>query len=171
MGSNYYNPEIHQRHSTRLPDFDYASRGAYFVTICTIDRLPILKEEELHSILVDTWESLPLRFTGVALDEFVVMPDHVHFIVWLNADELNIDGKKGPTLGGVVGAFKSVTSVTWLKYVQANKLDCVARFWQRGYIEHVIRNDFELDQRRAYIRNNPIKEELRRESQGVPPQP
>ena len=66
----------------RLPTYDYSSNGAYFVTICLQERKPLLMSPELHKILEDTWNTLPQRFPSVALDDFIIMPDHVHFITF-----------------------------------------------------------------------------------------
>lgn len=156
MPKHQYDPTIHHRHSTRLPTYDYATNGAYSITICTIDRQPILEHPELRTILQDTWQALPQRFPGIKLDEFVIMHNHIHFIVWLNPNE-----QSHPALGDVVGAYKSLTTVAWLRYIKAAQLDCIGRFWQRGYNEHVIRSEFELEQRRLYIMNNPLKEALK----------
>ena len=78
----------------RLPAYDYSSDGAYFVTISLQERKPLLEEAELHTILVGNWNALPVRFPGVGLDDFVIMPDHIHFILWLPSHEGN-----GLTLG------------------------------------------------------------------------
>jgi len=67
---------------------------------------PLLERAELRAILERTWYALPDRYPGLTLDEFVIMPDHVHFIVRL---EGNVE--KPVTLGQVVGAFKSIVTV------------------------------------------------------------
>jgi REP element-mobilizing transposase RayT len=105
---------------------------------------------------METWEALPQRFPGVTLDEFVVMPDHVHFIVWLDG---LVD--HAPALGNVVGAYKSLTTVAWIRYSKAAHIDSIGPFWLRNYIERVIRNNDELERMRLYIRNNPRKLETR----------
>src|SRR5712691_10698154 len=94
------------RRSLRLPTHDYTWTRGYFVTIRVRGHDPLFEIPALRAILTDTWEALPQRFPGIALDEFVIMPDHVHFIVWL-------DGlvEQAPTLGRVVGAYKSLTAV------------------------------------------------------------
>jgi REP element-mobilizing transposase RayT len=75
---------------------------------------PLFEVPQLRQILMETWEALPQRFPGVTLDEFVVMPDHVHFIVWLDG---LVD--HAPTLGEVVGAYKSLTTAAWMRYSKA----------------------------------------------------
>ncbi len=84
------------------------------------------------------------------------MPDHLHFIVWLNRDEGNIS-----TLGEIVGAYKSLVKVTWGKYIKATgHHPYQGSFWQSRYQERVLRNEFEVAQKRDYIRNNPLKRAL-----------
>src|SRR6266702_824367 len=102
-----YDPDRFTRRSLRISDRDYSSASAYFVTIRAEQREPVFEIPELRKILVETWKALPDRFTGVKLDEFVVMPDPIHFIIWLDGLVEN-----APTLGSVVGAYKSITTVT-----------------------------------------------------------
>ncbi len=142
------------RRSLRLPKHDYSWTGAYFVTIRAKEPEPIFEIPELRKILVETWEALPDRFPGVSLDEFVVMPDHVHFIIWLNGIVEN-----APTLSSVVGAYKSLTTVAWLRHIQATGLERSGIFWQRNFFERCIREKGELEETRLYIRNNPTNYE------------
>ena len=81
-----YDSDIHRRRSIRLREYDYRQAGAYFVTVCTHEREPLLDNQRLHGIVERAWYRLPGRFEGVALDEFVVMPNHVHGIVWIRRD-------------------------------------------------------------------------------------
>jgi putative transposase len=150
-------PKIYHRRSIRLADYDYTSHGAYFITICTLDRQPHLIIPELRAIIEETWQSLPQRFPTVLLDDFVIMPDHIHFIVWLNAE-----GQQSVTIPEVVGAYKSLTIQYWLRCIRVNGFKYVGKFWQRNYYEHIIRGEFELQQIREYIRNNPIVDELKK---------
>src|ERR1051326_9491842 len=81
-----YDPEKHHRRSIRLRGYDYSQPGAYFVTICLYGREPYLEMPAVRAIAEGIWNTLPQRFPTIALDEFVVMPDRVHFIVWLRPD-------------------------------------------------------------------------------------
>ena len=94
------------RKSLHLPTHNYAWTGNYFVTMCAKERGSLFETPELRTILIETWHDLPNRFPGLTLDEFVVMPDHVHFIIHL---EGNVE--KPATLGQVLGAYKSITTV------------------------------------------------------------
>ena len=72
-----------RKNSLRLRNFDYTSGGAYFVTMCTYDRSPLFADVALTEIVRHEWQTLPERFPSVRLDEFVVMPNHLHFVIWL----------------------------------------------------------------------------------------
>ncbi len=147
-GRSFY----HKRKSIRLPTHDYTWTRAYFVTIRAKICEPPLDHPFLRTILVETWESLPERFLSLTLDEFVVMPDHIHFILHLNGL-----AEHAPTLGAVVGAYKSLVVVQWLRHIKTTQLECQGRFWQRNYFERILCNHDDLEQTRQYIRDNPIR--------------
>ncbi len=150
MDHKYYNPDRFTRRSLRLPTHDYRSTGAYFVTIRTYQYELLFEIPELRTILMENWQALPDRFPGVTLDEFVIMPDHIHFVVWLDDTVEN-----PPRLGDVVGAYKSLTTMAWLKHIEGAGMNRSGRVWQRNYYEHIIYSQAHLDQKRQYIRNNP----------------
>ena len=100
------------------------------------------------------------------------MPNHVHFIVWLNAVGAPLAGahpphpsragtSPAPTLGQVVGAFKSIVATKWLGRNAPHRSE---RVWQRNYYERVIRDEEELNRAREYILLNPFKWEFDREN-------
>ncbi|GAC1393401.1 MAG: transposase [Ktedonobacteraceae bacterium] len=152
MGYHPFNPRQIDRKPLRLPNRDYAAASAYFVTICTDHRTPLFDIPELHKIVVDNWVALPARFPSVTFDEFVVMPDHVHFILWLSKQE----EANEPELSQVIGAYKSLIAVAWLNHIKKNHLNCSGKVWQKSFNDHIIRFG-ELEQKRCYIRNNPAK--------------
>jgi REP element-mobilizing transposase RayT len=92
------------RRSIRLPDHDYSLPGEYFVTICTRDRAPMLADARVREIVETTWHELPKRFPGVVLDEFVIMPNHIHGIIVFAED-----------LGAMAGALTLGRVVQWFK--------------------------------------------------------
>ncbi len=156
MNRRRYNPERFERptrKSLRLSNRDYTSAGAYFVTIRAIPPDPLFEIPKLRYILLETWQGLPQRFPNVKLDEFVIMPDHVHFILWLDGTQ-----GKGRTLSDVLGAYKSITTVRWIQCLKSigKDMEYPCRIWQGNFYEHVVRTD-ELEQTRQYIRNNPAK--------------
>ncbi|MDQ2716001.1 MAG: transposase [Chloroflexota bacterium] len=145
------------RHSLRLPDRDYTWGGAYFVTMRACRPEPLFEIPELHAILMETWQALPERFPHVTLDEFVIMPDHIHCIIWLHNTE-----EKLPPLTVVIGAYKSLAAVAWLRHIRSNNMECSAQIWQRSFHERAIRFG-ELEDTRQYIRDNPIKLKLKQQ--------
>ncbi len=88
-----YNPEIHHRRSIRIPEYDYAQRGAYFVTICTHGRECIFSDPGMAEIVAGAWRAV-VAIRG-AIDEFVVMPNHVHGIVWIVGTQQHHRGLRG----------------------------------------------------------------------------
>jgi putative transposase len=89
-----YDPDLHHRRSIRLKGYDYSQNGAYFVTICAQDRTCLFGEivdggmqlNEWGQIVASTWQDLPNHVPHVQLDEFVVMPNHVHGILIITDD-------------------------------------------------------------------------------------
>jgi REP element-mobilizing transposase RayT len=129
-----------KRKSIRLKHYDYSADGYYFVTICSQGGRAVLEKNDkiIEAVLAD----LPVRFPGVTIDYHVLMPSHVHVIFVL-------EGAKVP-LCEVVRALKAlVTRKSGIKEV-----------WQRGYYEHVIRNEGALLRIRRYIQNNPLAEKI-----------
>jgi putative transposase len=174
-----YDPKIHHRRSIRLKGYDYSQDGAYFITVCAYKKECIFEPAVVASIIEKQWRNLPGRFSGIELDEFVIMPNHIHCILWIHVgatlavarhagdqNPIDRDNEKrneragaspAPTLGNVVGAFKSMVSTEYLKWINQNNSGCSGLLWQRNYYEHVIRNEDELNRIRQYIRSNPVK--------------
>jgi putative transposase len=97
---------------------------------------------------------LPARFPSIQLDEFVVMPDHIHFLIWVNKWRERLQGNRPPYLWEIMRAYKSKVAVEWIDYVKANHPDWSARIWQKKYYERMVRIGT-LDHVRFYIRENP----------------
>ncbi|TET68915.1 MAG: hypothetical protein E3J45_02515 [Candidatus Zixiibacteriota bacterium] len=76
-----YNPARHHRRSIRLRGYDYWQRGAYFVTICTQKRELFLQNEDVGRMVTNVWRQLESKYPQIRLDEFVVMPNHIHGII------------------------------------------------------------------------------------------
>ena len=169
-----YNPEIHHRRSIRLKEYDYSQCGGYFINICTKNRECYFeKYSVLKNIIKTEWENIPNRYPHIELDEYVIMPDHFHGIIFVVGAGLapaqnNVlhdrfhwaTARVAPTIGDVVGSFKSRCVVEWLKYISKNNINEFGKFWQRNYYEHIIRNEPELNRIREYIINNPIQWQL-----------
>lgn len=82
-----YDPLQHHRRSVRLAGYDYATPGAYFVTIVTGQRRLFFEEPGLRQIAEACWRQIPAHAPSVSLDEWVVMPNHVHGIIVIDDGE------------------------------------------------------------------------------------
>ena len=154
-----------QRKRLRLESYDYSQPGSYFITICTrernqevlwsiepavgaiINRPPRISLTPLGRIVDATIRAIPDHYPGISVDQYIIMPDHVHLILALR--HIGPDGRQiaAPTpLSNVIQQMKRITSK------QAG-----ISLWQKGFYDHVIRNDEDLANVRQYIRNNPLK--------------
>jgi REP element-mobilizing transposase RayT len=132
-----------------LKKFDYSSDGAYFVTICTIDRLKLITAVN-RALLENELLKLEKRFPGVKVDFYVFMPNHCHVILLFS----NVT----KSLPSIIQAYKSITTLQLKKTGYHG-----TRFWQKNYYEHVIRDDESLNRIREYIQLNPDKEHIDRD--------
>ncbi len=148
--------ELPQRKPTRLKGYDYGTPGAYFVTICTHERKCILSNivgEGLcalpQNILTPIGKEIEKSIQyinnhdiGAKIDQYVIMPNHVHFIVILD----DSGGHGNPPLQNVIGQLKSYTT---------NKFGGV--LWQRSYHDHIIRGEKDYQKIWEYIETNVIR--------------
>ena len=142
--------KLPKRKEIRLKDYDYSSDGYYFVTICTNFKKPFFQSKKAKTIVVAELARLSTRFKGVNVDYSVIMPNHIHLILYFENSKYS--------LSRVIQAFKSLTT---LKAKQALPLRITANLWQKNYYEHVIRNEDALFKIREYIENNPLAERIR----------
>ena len=154
-----------QRKCLRLEAYDYSQTGYYFITVCTrerkqevlcsiepavgaiINRPPRISLTPLGRIVDETIRAIPDHYPGILVDQFIIMPDHVHLI--LSFRNIGPDGRQiaAPTpLSKIIQQMKRIASK------QAG-----VPLWQKGFYDHVIRNDVDLANVRQYIRNNPLK--------------
>ena len=102
-----YDPDRHHRRSIRLPGYDYTQAGWYFVTLVTQGGEWLFEELPLRKVAETLWEQIPRHFPHTSLDEWVVMPNHLHGIVVIASDNgagSEINGS-GPRLAaGSLGA-------------------------------------------------------------------
>lgn len=120
------------RHSIRLYEYDYSSQGAYFVTICTHQRQHLFGEivnEVMNrhfwgDVAWDYWQLVPDHFLHVQCDAFVVMPNHVHGVLFFIQDAHPLgDSKRKGALGAIIGSYKSF--VTKQIHTQFNRIDLI----------------------------------------------
>lgn len=174
-------PALPRRRSLRLDGYDYAQAGAYYITICTQGRACLFGQvidgavglNDAGRLAVRLWHDLPARFSGLDIDAFVVMPNHLHGILVLSDDvgaalvaaRGEDRARAAPTIGDIVGRFKSSFTVAYIRDVRRAKLPAFhRRVWQRNYHEHIIRDERDLTRIRRYIEENPMRWEFDREN-------
>ncbi|MFH1175136.1 MAG: transposase [bacterium] len=158
-----------KRKSIRLNNYDYSQPGYYFITICVEKRISILGKIENKTIQLTNfgeivkryWQEIPLNFPNIALDKFVIMPNHIHGILIIDSPvgaihelPLLINDRKQRrlmTIPKVIGKFKmqSAKSINILRKTPNNP------FWQRNYFEQIIKGNNSLEKIRYYIDSNP----------------
>lgn len=160
----------HHRRSIRLPGYDYASAGAYFITLLVHQRQPLFGvlangEVQLTSwgrLAESEWQRLPARFPTFELGAYVIMPDHLHAILWIHETSLpSLQRARQPSpllkpplpdsLGNVIAAYKATTA----RLINGLRRSPGAPVWQRNYFERIIRDDGELARITDYILANP----------------
>jgi putative transposase len=155
------------RKRLRLKDYDYSQPGAYFVTICTKDREHRfgeivggqMRQNDLAAVVQSCWDDLPNHYPNVGLDEFVIMPNHVHGIVIIMDDPVGATSRRPPTGAGKPRPYLG-NVVAYFKYQSAKRINEIsntpgAHVWQRGYYDHIIRDNRSMERIRDYIRENP----------------
>ena len=166
-----------RRRPLRLPAYDYAQPGAYFITLCTYRRLPLFGEiiedrmrlNDVGQAVQSCWAELPLHFPHVEVDAFIVMPNHIHGVIMIHdagehlAAPENVGathasplpkrafGPRHRSLVSIVGSLKSAAA----RRINQLRGTPGAPVWQRNYFEHIIRDEAALNRIRAYIQSNP----------------
>ncbi len=195
MNASKYNPEADRRRSIRLRNYDYSRSGAYFVTVCTQKKECLFGEivdgkmrlNEYGLIIAREWTRTPEIRKEIELDEFCVMPNHIHGIVTIQAAVVHAVRANGGSPEIVTNSgspetgwddkttagrsaesplrmkTRSISSfIAGFKSVVTKSINEISNtpgspVWQRNYYEHIIRNDDELNRIREYIANNPAK--------------
>jgi putative transposase len=170
------------RKQLRLRGYDYAFPGVYFVTICSAGKRPVFGSIRGESIVLSRageivrceWIALVERFARLVLDEFVIMPNHLHGVLAFvgyaggacpapmttntttKPGGASLDPKGGaspsPTLFDVIGAFKSISTIKVNKLLGRRGVP----LWQRSYYEHIVRTGEDLRKIQRYISENPL---------------
>ncbi len=183
-----YNPNLHHRRSIRLKSYDYTQAGEYFLTLCIQNRECVLgrieneevKLSDFGEIVKEEWLRTALLRSDVELDEFIIMPNHMHAIIAL-CRGTSRDERKGVPLkervsrkgelqfaptktstpfrspSGTVGAIVRGFKIATTKQVNELRGTPGMRLWQRNYYEHVIRDEKDLERIREYVRLNPTR--------------
>lgn len=175
-----YNPKIHNRKRLRMKGHDYSWQGLYFVTICCQDKIHRFGEvvngemilNEYGRIAHDEWEKLVDRFPNMQMDEFQIMPNHVHGIVVLkdmneisdnagaglapapNDEEIGASARDACSLSDIIGAYKSLVANRCLE-IYKEKNEIMGKLWQRSYHDVIIRDEQGYHNISNYIIKNP----------------
>ncbi|MBI2919260.1 MAG: transposase [Chloroflexi bacterium] len=178
------------RRSIRLRGYDYRQAGAYFITIVTHARTPLLGTVVDGDVLCNAWGKIVTEEwartadvrPNVLLDAFVVMPNHIHGIIIITdvvgTNNVGANRRLAPTgyapappppgsIGAIMAQFKSATT----KRINALRDMSRAPVWQRNYYEHVVRDETELATIRGYIEDNPARWVEDPENPSVTPHP
>ncbi len=169
--------KIHHRRSIRLPEYDYSQSGIYFVTICCYQKQRYFGEINGKRMSLSTigqmaktcWLEIPKHFSNVKLNEFIIMPNHMHGLIQIDDYVENVGAQHvvplrdktlksqnkfqhiiPRSLGVIIRGYKSTVTNS----CRVNNLANI--IWQRNYYERIIRNDDELNRVREYIKNNPV---------------
>jgi REP element-mobilizing transposase RayT len=154
------------RKNIRLKGYDYSRAGYYFVTICVKDghemlgkivgagsSRPSTQMIELtgYGEIVKEWlAKIPAKFTDSAIDCYVIMPNHIHFVLHLSSEHQQKESGRddpAPTISRIIGYFK----------YQTTKQINIPGFWQRSYHERIIRSETEYQRIWQYINENPVR--------------
>jgi REP element-mobilizing transposase RayT len=162
------NPAAPRRRTLRLPHYDYTFPGAYFLTICTHRRASIFGQitdgamslGPFGEAAAACWRDLPSHYPNANLDAFVVMPNHVHGILLMQEVSQSARG-----LSEVVRGFKTFSA----RRINALRATAGKPLWQRGYHEHIVRGEADLQKIRDYIATNPARWAVDRNKPGYAP--
>lgn len=165
------NPIIHRRRSIRLKEYNYSEEGGYYVTICTHNKECMfgkiangeMRLNDLGKIVREEWLKTATMRQNVKLEEFVVMPNHLHGVIILRSDSRGTL-QRAPTterfgkptsnsIPTIVRLFKSATTKRINQLRNTPKMPV----WQRNYWEHVIRDGNDLTRVNKYIHNNIVQ--------------
>ncbi len=165
--------KIHHRKSIRLSSWDYTSDAVYFVTICTFNHQNLFAKiingqlifNKFGNIVQEEWLKTAELRDYVKLDEYVIMPNHFHAMIWICSGKTKIEptvsnspikkfGSIQPkSLSVIIRSFKSAVT----KRINEIRRTPGAPVWQRNYYEHIIRDEKDYNRIQEYIINNPLK--------------
>jgi len=191
------------RQSTCLRDYDYTQAGAYFITLVTHNRMFLFGEIVNDNMVLSAHGRIALSewFKSSEIrqeiklhhDEFVIMPNHIHGIVWIASEEksLTVDSTRHSNITGKetnlsvrahgraplqadhttfhrqpksLSSFVAGYKAAVTKRINQLRYTPSSPVWNRNYHDRIIRNDRELNAIREYIRDNPLRWELDREN-------
>jgi REP element-mobilizing transposase RayT len=153
-----------------VPGYDYSTPGTHFVTICAEHRACIFGSvadgvmtcNDVGQMVEEFWTVLPSKSPEVEIDEYVVMPNHMHGILrlgWMIESDAGVENDESrPTLSRIVQWYKSITTSAYGKQVRDGDWPPYpGRMWQRNYFEHIVRSEANLEKLGSYVEANPGK--------------
>ncbi len=153
------------RKLTRLSGYDYATPGAYFITICTFEKQCLfgsivpgtsvgdayMKYSQIGRIAKECLLDIESHYDNVKLDNWVIMPNHVHLLMRIE-ERINPFPTIACDIPNIIGKYKSaVTRTVGNAFMHSGKL------WQTSFYDHVVRNDADYQSVWQYISGNPSK--------------
>lgn len=154
------------RKPNRLNCYDYGEIGCYFITLCTHHRQSLFLMEKssvgngLRAVpnnpanqVIRNWiAQLHHKFEGISIDQYVIMPDHLHFII-------NIKERcPGGSVPDIMRFMKTMTTNEYIRGVKQGILQPFnKKLWQKSYYDHIIRNQQDYNEIWEHIENNPDK--------------
>ena len=157
---------MYENRPNRLPGYDYSKSNYYFITACTKNRIYYFGEitnekmilNKFGQIIHKKWFWLEEQYDCARLDSFVIMPDHIHGIIFIDNPPVgagrDLPLHKIKPLSELIGAFKTTSSK------EIHKQGLLDFKWQRSFYDNIIRDETSLYPIRKYIYENPIKWEL-----------
>ena len=149
-----------QRKRNRLLLRDYSRDGKYFITVCTQGGMNYFGEIYDGKMIVNApgkmiqvqWETLPEVYPSICVDHYQIMPNHIHGIIEIKRSPYN----NNVDLSNIIRRYKSITTNLYITGVaKYNWPRFSKKLWQRGFHDRVIRNSFEFDKIKQYIKQNP----------------
>ncbi|MBK7104938.1 MAG: transposase [Ignavibacteriae bacterium] len=168
---------IKSRKANRYKLYDYSTPGYYFVTICVENMNCVLEKVENEKVILNLlgdlverfWKNIPKIYGLIEIDEFIIMPNHIHGIIIINVGDANLasqniingnakfafptnsDDRTKMLLSKVIQQFKRVCTI------EIRKTNLKNFKWQKSFYDRIIRNENELYNIRKYIKYNTLK--------------
>jgi len=151
------------RKRIRLEGYDYSRPGYYFITICTKNRHCLfgniigdqMRLNDYGSIAENELLKISSRYSGVEIDNHVIMPNHVHMIIVIKPTE-RINAFPTADIPNIVGKYKAgVTRIVGNAFMRS--VGMRSEIWQSRFHDHIIRSEEEYKKIWQYINDNPAK--------------
>ena len=146
-----------KRKNNRLKEYDYSQNGAYFITICSKDKVCVFSQitvgtsnarpyevalTSIGTIIDNAINEIPKHYNSVFIDKYIIMPNHIHMIIRIQND--NGRPMVVPTVSRIIQQMKGYVTKQIGKPI-----------WQNKFYDHIIRDEYDYTTRCQYIDNNP----------------